>query len=259
MRHIIIKTGLLLGITAIFFLPGRIIAGSPTSPQAAEKESCNFENQFKELAGVREANNLDYLPTLLAELRIRKELLRKVLDCAISEAEDLRASLAALKSIPPEMELLRDRLYERIGETKDYYQMQQSRLNELGIQGTKDMAKSIKEWRLTQYASLANGATQLIIWTKNQELFQAAQKRFQDIKQTVRFFNLLDNSEMKDLLTKATERLAKARSINEAAKEALNRFDFSENSLGLIKDSLEELSETYQLFFELSKTINLRD
>jgi DNA repair ATPase RecN len=255
MRHIIIKTGLIFGLVAVCFFPIRIMAGSINSPQAAEA-SCNFEGQFKELASTQESNNFDYLASLMAELRIRKNLLRGVLDCSIAEAESLRASLAALKPNAPDMEFLRNRFYERIGETKDYYQVQQSRINDLGIQGTKDVAKNIKEWRLNQYASLVDGSTQLIIWTKNQELFQAAQKRFHDIEQTVRFFNLVDNTEMKELLTKAAESLYKAQSANEAAKEALKRFDASENSLGLIKDSLEALSETYQIFFDLSKAIN---
>ncbi len=255
MRHIIIKTGLIFGLVAVCFLPVRIVAGSINSPQAAE-DSCNFEDQLKELAGIQESNNPDYLAALMAELRVRKNLLRSILDCSIAEAEGLRAPLAALKPNSPDIELLRNRFYERIGETKDYYQMQQSRINDLGIQGTKDMAKGVKEWRLNQYASLADGATQLIIWMKNQELFQAAQKRFEDIKQTVRFFNLVDNTEMRELLAKAAESLDKAQSANEAAKEALNRFAASENSLGLIKDSLEALSETYQIFFDLSKVIN---
>ncbi len=249
MRGILIAAG--LGLVFAPYLMAPKIA-------AADSSDCGLRDKFDELKSFQESSaNLDYFEALRKELGMRQNILTGILDCAISEAENLQTSVKGISPADPDIKILRDRLAERIGETASYYEDQKSKVKDLGIRGTKDAARSVKEWRMSRFAPLAEEATQLLIWTKNQEFFAAAQKRYNEIEGTVKFFKLIDNSAMIELLNTAAENLRAARTANDSAEQTLLRFGATEDSMTEIKNSLQFLADTYNAFFDLSKAINL--
>jgi len=223
---------------------------------AQDATGCNLNQaEFDELASVQTNPSLDFLEEIRAELKIRRGLLLQTVLCAIKEADELRLNLNQAPTINPDAKQLQEKLGGQIEDALNYYKLQKSKINDLGIQGSKDFAKELRVWRESNYKPLSLRIFNFIIWSKNQDIIQTAQNRINQINRAVVFLRLIDNEEIQNLFKDAETSFGEALSENQAALNSIREFGTPADSLGHIKTSLEGLALTYQKFFELSEAI----
>lgn len=233
-------------------LLGTLLLIPSVSVLRAAEPDCSFEPQFERLTAAQNESASDYFAAIRAELQIRKEILRNIIHCAVA---DIRALHTSIKNISPqneEAEQLRTRFLQRLDDAIRYHESQLGKISDLGIRGSQNLARELKEWRASQFAPLADGAVNLALWLKNQELIRAAENRFGQIEKTIRTLKLIENEGLKPIFEEASQALHNTLALNGSTKEALSDNDPS-NALTLIKSSLEALSRTYALFFKLSE------
>lgn len=244
MHHL--KTGLVTGLVLSFsLLLGAYAAGS----------NCQFQAQVDQLQALQSTPSTDYVENVRSELKLRKGILRGVIDCTILDATNLKGKVAAATSTDTDILDLQNKLVKNIQNSIDYFTAQKSHVDDLGVRGSQEMAKSIRDKRKTVYTPLSLRAVQLQIWIHNQELMKTAQNRFAQISDTVKTLKLTDDTVQKTLKS-ADDTLAAALDANKKAKEAL--LDDSSDSQGVsvpLKTSLEVLAETYQNFFNLGESV----
>lgn len=248
MRYTSLFSGIALGV---------ILTASRILPAGAAQNPCRFEPQFDALSTLLATPKDNDLEHVRAELTIRKSILTNVLDCALGKIRSLAGTLDAIPSDDPDITDLAKRFQSRLDDVSAYYNSERLRVGDLGLWGSKDMASTIAERRGFYLNPLTEEIAQFVIWTKNQDLFQVAENRLNQIQTTTKFLKLIDNQETSDRLGKAHESFTKAKELNDAAKQALKRMDISDDSLALIKNSLEALAETYKNFFEVSREISV--
>ncbi len=246
MRYTYLISGSALG----FIL---VAAGAP--PAFATQNTWQFEPQLTALQDLLANPKNDALEAIRAELALRKSILGNILDCSIGEIQGIKATLHVLSSGNPDITDLINRFSNKLDEAAAYYTSQKSAVGDLGIWGSKDMARTIAERRDSYLNPLTQGVAQFAIWAKNQDLFRVAENRLGQIQTTVKILKLIDNQEMSGRVEKAKDSFANAKAFNEEARQTLLRMDISDNSLTLIKNSLEALAETYANFFEVSKAV----
>lgn len=221
---------------------------------SAQAESpCNLAPRFEELAALRESA-LPLDSELRAELDLRKSILREVIGCGVGDAQALQGRLRDARISDSDIVLLRNNLVHKLDDAIRYYESQRSRIDVMGIQGSKNAARALREWRASQYAPLENVAEELFLWNRNQELFMTAEKRFREVEQAVNMFKLIENEDVRVLVGSAAMNVERARGANERAREMLLAFDVP-RALQEIKNSLETLSATYESFLTLSEKV----
>jgi hypothetical protein len=242
------KSLLIIGIVAA----GIILPSA--SVFAAAPAKCDLQVKVDALADIKKKAD-GSSQAVKSELQVRKDLLRELIGCATKETRTLQNTLKEIQTKENDIDAIRDRFVDKLDEALAYYRAEETKVNDLGLRGSKDMAKAILDWRTGNYLPLANETSNLIIWLKNQPLFDTAQKRFDLIGQTVRSLKLLDEEDVKDLFEKAESNLGEARHLNGEAKKALLAEEEPTATTSKIKSSLQSLSATYKSFFELSEAV----
>jgi hypothetical protein len=234
-----------LGLSLLLFIP---------YASAAETEACQFSSKIAELNAVQFDPSLDYFESVRREAELRRELLRKVIDCGAEEIRELQTTLRAL----PEdkgTDRLRSQLLEGLNEALPYYELQRKKIDDLTIRESRDLARILREWREAHYAPIVERIVNFVLWTKNQDLFRTAQKRFDHISQTVNNLKLTQTEEIRMRFEKAEGSLSEASELNRKVKRALEQPDPHNDALTLLKNSLETLSATYQDFLNLGEAV----
>jgi len=239
-----IGVGLFLG--AVLFSPYSTFAGAPPN--------CDFRSQLDTLKTIHD-NSLDYLQEVKTELVSRKSLLANIANCSIEEALTLKSRLQSLPLKEERLKIVQDQLAGEIDRVVSYYENQKLKIQDLGFRGTQDFSRSLKDWRAANYSPLTDRIGTFILWNDNQKLFQTTQNRLAQIGQTVRIFKLVDNEEIQDLFQAAQNNFREAQEANQKVRESFERTGSFENSLALMKSSLEALAKTYQTFFDLSELV----
>lgn len=223
----------------------------PLGTQAAE---CDLSTEVKNLEKAQTTPAYDYLESIKLELRARKELLSAALDCVIADTENLRTEATGLAETQDTAEIKKE-IIQKIEYGRDNLLRQKEQIPNLGIQGTKNMAREIKIWRNNTYVRLENEVNNLKIWNGNQSLFETAQKRLGQIKQTVRLLKLLENDEIRSMYEKSESSLKNAGSIHRQALQNIKEYRSQEEISSSLKTTLEMLSQTYKDFLDLSQTV----
>ena len=243
-------------ITGMFFFAWISAAAAAAPVLAADTPQCTLsQDKFDELATVQNDISLSYLTEIKKELAIRKQLLGETMDCAMSEAESVRTNLSGATLNDSAMQNLKSRLMDQLDNAENYFALQKSKINDLGLQGSKDFAKNLNEWRDGNYKPAAENANDLIIWANNQGLFQSAEARINQISRTMVLLTIVDNDEIQNLWDEARASLSDAVKENESAKTSLGGFAPSEESSSHIKSSLDFLSLTYKNLLALAGVI----
>lgn len=207
------------------------------------------------LVEIQNNPDLSYSQSLQDELKLRKGILHGVIDCSISEVKKLEDTTRNLPEPNNNVAFLKSKFLDRLSEAEDYYLLQKSKIGDQGLQGSKNMARFLRVWRSDTYASLAADAGNLIVWVKNQDLFNTASWRFRQITQTVNSLNLLEQEEIRTYYYEAEQRLNQAKALNEDAGLSLGRTSSPDDTANKIKASLNALSDTYQTFFDLATSV----
>ncbi|MBS3903273.1 MAG: hypothetical protein KGZ30_02755 [Anaplasmataceae bacterium] len=228
------------------FLTGSVISLT-TTVYAAE---CEFSGPIEELATIQSK------PTtreqVLRELTLRKTILNELTSCLVKETQDKEKSLKATTLASPETKAYARWLENQFVETVSFYEFKKTQINDLGIEGSKDLAKEMLDRRRTNDRILFERTNLFITWNQNQELFTLGYKRLNDITATLEVFDLPPNHELGKLLIDAKTALEKANKLNLEAWESLKSSN-QEGTLPLIKSSLETLAESYKVFFTISE------
>jgi len=236
-----------LSFLAIFIIASSVLVPSLTFASECEfSESINQLNSLKDSASAREQ--------LLQELSLRKKILNNLSTCFIEETTTKKQSLDAIAPANPEAKAYQRWLTNQFTETISFYEFRNTQIKDVGLQGSKNLAKTLLDRRQTIDKPLFDRATQFSAWNTNQELFLIANKRLLDITATLEVFDLPAEHELGLLLIEAKKSLTVAEDKNRQTWEALKLSLNSDNKiLPLIKSSLEALAESYNTFFEISE------
>ncbi len=211
---------------------------------------------FAKLAAIQNNASLSYDEELKEELVARKEILAGIIACGTEEASTLKNSVNALSFSDPNLTDLKNQFADQLGQAEAYYEAQAAKIDGLGIYGTKELARSIADWRAGTYLPLSQRAGNLIIWERNQPLMATSENRLQSISSTVTSLKLTDNGDVANALGDAQKNLAATEDLNTQAEESILHGGTSDATLALIKTSLDSLAATYQSFFSVSDAAN---
>lgn len=206
--------------------------------------SSGLENLEKAKSGENDKNELD----------VRRELLSNIAECSKEEAKN---GLEALKNFEPVDSLKDAKLHieERLAASIEYANIEKSRLADVGLRGTRDIARSLKEWRMNTLLPASGNASNLILWHKSNDLIVIAESRQKQINQSLKILKLSDREEIKSSVSAANSNLEVARKNQERAEKALREMADPKETAALIHSSLYELSKAYGSFFKISEGV----
>ncbi len=225
------------------------------SAQAADKapaqDPCSFAPKFARLRAIQADGDQDYISAIRAQLDVRKSILRAAIDCAM---KDVTVRKAALDTISPELKdsKAQSEIAKGLNDSIDYYAAKRTMIDNLGIKGTQDVAREISDWRTSHYNPLISEEDNLLLWSKNQALFDKAENRADQIKPIVLSLKLVNQDDIQKNFSDAEDKLKEAQDKNDAAKEAILKGD---DASGDIKSSLEPLAVVYKKFLDLSDAL----
>lgn len=222
---------------------------------AADKSTCSLnQDKFDELKSIQNNPLSDYLE----ELNVRKALLLNTVNCAIEEAANLQMNLNSTATNDADVKKLASQLAGRLRDAIEYFEIQKSKVADLGLQGSRDFARNLKDWRDGNYKPAAKLSSNLIIWNRNQVILETAQNRITQVARTMNLLKLIDNEKIQGLFNDAQTNFKEALDYNQKAKDSLLRgFEAPDESLDAIKLTLESLAKTYQKFFDLNSLVNI--
>ncbi len=236
-------------ISAIFF------GFFPKTSVLAESGCKLTQSAVGELGKIQENASLDDSYKIREELRIRKALLNNVVDCAAQELLALKYKFENAGNGNEEVRTLRSQFSPWFFDTLNYYSAEKARVDNLGIQGTKEFARNFRLWREGNFQPISKLIANFVIWSQNQELMSVAKIRLEQIKRSIEFFGLTFNDNVRTALQDADGSLQKTLAFNSAAKEILRTYGSADDAASEINLSLENLSLTYKNIFELVQRI----
>ncbi|MEK7093881.1 MAG: hypothetical protein AAB903_00900 [Patescibacteria group bacterium] len=240
-RSLSIILGLFLALTTS--LPGTV---------HAEAGFCDFGTKVDELKKIQTRVNPDDSLGVLAELKIRKDLLKISGGCLRKNAEDLDSQLSLVRTTTPEGKAFIEWIHRQIQENIGFYSYKETQIDTLGLKGAKDMAKEFAARKLQADDQLEFIIQSILDWNSNQVLFETGAKRFSDIKKTLDAFKLPADHEIIVLEKEAVAIFQEASLENQNAWK-----DFANHEVDAgrekTKSSLEKLAKAYTVFLEISE------
>lgn len=250
------KTIVVLGLLATFITTVSGISFAARGPSLSPQTTCNLNKEgLDKLKSIQDNTDLDYTQRTKAELEARKTLLEETVDCSIEEALAIKDNLTKMNVDDVEAKMLQSQFASRLDDAANYYELQKSKIGDLGLQGSRNFAKDFKDWRDGNYKPSAKLAANFIIWAQNQQLLQSAENRINQLENTVNILKLVYNDVIQNLWRDANLNFNEAREDNQKAKLSL-RASSPDEALGSIKSSLTALAKTYNNLSDLFTEIN---
>jgi len=241
-------------VVGFFALCGAFFLGTGV----AHADNCNLTPaDFAEITAIQNNPTLTALDEVKQELAVRKDLVSQTIMCAQADVATLQSSLNAATTTTSDAANLQTALSGKLDDANNFYNLELTKLNGAGISGTESIAKDVLAWREGSYEPLAGEVNNFILWSENQSLFATAENRMQQTEQTVSFLEgASGNTDLQNAFSAAQTSFNAAEAENTQAQNALTQFLPADQSLALIQQSLNSLSETYQQFFALSTIVN---
>ena len=223
---------------------------------AASADQCGITTaDIAQIVAVQNDPTLAYADEIKQELVLRKLLVGETIDCAQREVQMLQASLAST-SAPGSAQQLQSQLTGDLTEATGFYSNELAKLNVVGLAGTKQIAQEMLTWRAGTFLPLSENVNNFILWAQNQNLFSTAQTRMTQTQRAVSFIEgATPNPALQTALNSAQSSFNDAQTKNAAAEQALTQNLSPDQTLGLIKQSLSSLSDTYKGFSNVSTII----
>lgn len=226
------------------------------SQAMAAETDCTFDKEAEALVALQKNTEIGFQEKTNQELSLRQEILIKIVSCGIDEANNLKAELATVPSQDPNIKKLKDRFSIELDQAVNYYKINGAEIEDLDLLQTKALAKKFLDWRANNFQYTSGGVMNLITWIGNQNFFKVSEHRFNQVAGAVRFVSLGDpESEIPALLKESKLSLDQAKKINDEAWQALKGYSPPEKAMGLIKDSLQKLSDMYAGFLKMNEII----
>jgi hypothetical protein len=192
---------------------------------------------------------------LKLELQARKGLLYIVADCSKEETTETIATLEKIDMHDDALNRAKGQLIDQLKMELSYADSQKGRVAEVGLQGTRDLARTLKEWRTTTHAPQASNAANFQLFIKNQDLLNVANDRANQIDQTLKTLKLADRDDIKSAESQARDYLSSAQSAHDQAQATLSRLENPGTTAQLLKSSFDGLSHAYDSFFKVSEAV----
>lgn len=199
------------------------------------------------------AIKLNTADALAAQSALRKEALRAVLKCA---QEDLQRHEDEVKSTEPaisDMEVVKDQVVQKLNDQQSYYDARLKEVDELGVRGTQEAAKSIRSWREAVLLPALKTAENYILWNNSQSVMNSSKSRLDQISKSFENLKLGNDKELLDLFIDARRKFESANQSNERAKQLLLKLGPADYTEMLIKEMLTNLSDSYKSLIDLSE------
>ena len=227
-----------------------------TTPATTADECGITQADVAQITAVQNDPTLAYADEIKQELVLRKLLVGETIDCAQREVQMLQASLAST-SAPSSAQQLQSQLAGDLNEATGFYDNELAKLNVVGLAGTKEIAQEVLTWRAGTFLPLSENVNNFILWAQNQNLFSMAQTRMTQTQRAVSFIEgATPNPALQTALNSAQSSFNDAQTENTAAEQALTQDLSPDQTLGLIKQSLSSLSDTYGGFSNVSTIVS---
>ncbi|MEK7138475.1 MAG: hypothetical protein AAB787_03125 [Patescibacteria group bacterium] len=239
-------------------LLGSFFLGDTSKTRAIEEAEaqvfCGFNEKLAELIKVQTDKEADSLQKIKNELVVRKELLNLIIDCSVKEAELLKTKLESVKIDDKEVAEVKEKTLSEIDRAIDYYEDQTLGIKDLGLQGSKLLAKKILDWRSSNYSVLVGQTVNIITWNNAEDFLSVADQRFLDVSLGVSGIKE-ESEEVSKVLDEAKESLENARILIASSKKSILEFAPNADTIEDVKKALEELASAYKSFFEMGQVI----
>ncbi len=217
----------------------------------ANENTCVFGEDFLKFKNIMDNPNSDYLTQYHLEMDLRKKLLNQLFDCFIGRTKNLKNTINDLNK-----NRIFDVLNKKLDDALSYYTFRKQQVNGLSLEGLKYTTKSLNEDRANNFSKTENIALDFILWLKNNELFNLAESRKNDISKAISLFKPDENEEIRKLFDESIDKFNISKQNHNLALEAIINFEH-EKASNLIQNSLTGLLEVYKNFYELSKKTSL--
>ena len=207
------------------------------------------------ITAIQNDPSLSAMEEIKQEVAMRKQLVTETITCAQTEVTTLRATLASAPATS-DTKNIQSQLLSNLDDASDFYNIEAVKLDSAGISGSKTIVREIIAWRAGTYVPLEGKVNNYLLWTQNQILFDTAQTRMDQTQRAVSFMESASaNADLQNAFNDAYASFQNAKEQNALAKNALEQSVSPDQSLALIKQSLDSLSSTYQKFFAVSDAI----
>jgi hypothetical protein len=243
-------------IIATFFAALSAMALGFHAGVAHAADVCAFAPaDFDKITAVQNDATLSANEEVTQELALRKQLITKTITCAQTEVAAVRKTLTNATTTDSTKNI-QSQLLSDLNDASNFYNIEAVKTDSAGILGSKAIAREIITWRAGTYVALEGKINNYLLWTQNQPLFDTAQSRMDQTQRAVSFMESASaNADLQDAFNAAYASLQTAKDQNAQAKNALVQSLAPDQSLALIKQSLDSLSDTYQKFFAVSDAI----
>jgi hypothetical protein len=244
----------IIGIASLVALHGGVFYahGADTSPSLAV---CDFSAEAKSLAQAREEAESGEFEAIRSELETRKQMLKSIIACIVEDIESTRSDIQAMRMTDARDKRIAERLIERMDDMLRESTLQDAYINELGLRGTQDVARTLKDLRARIYAPARERVENFSLWLGVQKLIATADGRLHDIKTTLRALDIGENDAIRRDVNSAENNLVSAHEKYESVRllfeQLANPIEISES----IKMSLSALEASYQDFFRISDEV----
>lgn len=237
------------------------------------------------------AKDASNLPSSL-DLEARKKILNKVLETTLSEIDGLKNKLNSI-DLDDNWTKIRDIFLNDLSDFKSYNESFNKKANrdETTLEGIKELAKEMIIWREKTYTPKLKEITNMTFIFDEENLLKISQERLDKISGDIKKLskqNYINTVKLKSLLPKAEKSLNNSKNYQSEAKDLFFK-SFSdlietteENASGtekeilpitsedkkqettvkiqdlirnLLKNSLTEIKNTYDIFFQMNNEI----
>jgi hypothetical protein len=249
------KRAIYITLAICLLVVARTTRADDATSETSSDATCGITaNDLSAIEAIQNNTSLSYFDELQQELAARKNLLKKTIACAEADVWQAQDDLNNA-TVDPVFQSLKNQWLDRLNSAISYYNLQLQKTDGAGISGTESIAKEILDWRVNNYAPLAQNISSFVIWSTNQTLFTTAARRLAQVDNLVSSPLFSENSDAQNDYEEAAVSLRAAEDQNTQAQNALAQSLSPEQSLLFIKQSLDSLSSTYQHFFDISNLI----
>jgi hypothetical protein len=226
---------------------------------ARADESCMpiTASDISQITAVENDPTLSYSQEITQELALRRQLVGETIACAQEEVQTLQTALNNVQPTGGASQTLQSQYLGDLNDATNFYDLELTKLNGSGIASTEAIAREVLSWRTGTFDPLSENINNFILWAGNQSFFATAQTRMDQTQRAVAFIESASpDSELQNAFEAADSSFSTAVAENNAAESALGQSLSPDQTIGLIKQSLDSLSSTYQSFFTVSSLIN---
>ncbi|MCR4328074.1 MAG: hypothetical protein NUV53_00975 [Patescibacteria group bacterium] len=238
-----------LCVTALSFASSHMIAHAESPLQSS---SCVVDT--KVFDALRKFSNSNSQDAIREELEVRRSAIFSILDCLDEEVQRLRTDMEGIHVNDTTMQTVYEHLIISLNDASRYYQTEREYIATAGIQGSKDIARDVREWRMNTFLPQQERIRMFIAWANNKRFMDIASNRLQELRRNVQLLKIIDQTGIQALFEESASHFQTAQGFNAQAGSALIN---GSNPSSFIKYSLDALAITYQTFIKLSDSINV--